>query len=372
MRILIISSYSESLINFRGDLLNAFKNRGHQVVTLGPDNNGVFEERLKMLGCTYRAYYLNRTGLNPFNDLSSIKSLLKIIREEKPDLVLSYTIKPVIYGSIAASWAGVPHIYSMITGLGWAFNPPVSLKQRIIQSIVKKLYAYALRKNKAVIFQNPDDQNDFIKNEIVSPDITHRVYGSGVDLNHYTYFLPSTNPISFVFMGRFVRDKGIVEFIRACNQIYLNYPNTRFHLVGWSDTNPSAISADMINELDNNQCITNHGQLDDVRQILSDASVFVLPSYREGTPRTALEAMAMGRPLIMADTPGCRETVVESENGFLVPAKDAAALAAAMEKFIINPDLVVVMGKKSRQIAEELYDVHRVNADILRIMGLNE
>ncbi len=370
MIILVISSYTPSLMNFRGAMLRTFVDKGHKVIAVGPDHDQKIIDGLAKWGVEFKRVSLDRNGSNPFLDLCTLVRLYNMIRKLNPDLVLSYTIKPVIYGSIAASWVGAPKIYSMITGLGWAFNSSTSLKQRIVQLFVKKLYASALRKNNGVIFQNPDDQKEFIDKKIVSPELTHRIYGSGVDLSHFQYSNPPTRPVRFLFIGRFVKDKGIVEFIKACNAVFSKHPKTVFHLVGWHDSNPGSLTVNAINELDTNHCIVNHGKLEDVRPIIIDSSVFILPSYREGTPRTALEAMAMGRPLIMADTPGCRETVIGGENGFLVPAKDTDALVAAMEKFINNPEMIEPMGKKSRQIAEELYDVHKVNADIMRILGL--
>jgi glycosyltransferase involved in cell wall biosynthesis len=371
MKILVIGSYAKSLTNFRGSMLRAFRDKGHDVVALAPDYNKEVEETLSAWGVQYVTAYINRTGTNPLQDIRTLLALRKAIKQIQPDIVFNYTIKPVIYGSIAAGWCGTRKVYSMITGLGWVFNEDLSLKGRLLRNIIVRLYRYAARKNNGLIFQNPDDRRVFVNAGIVPENKTHRIYGSGVDVTHFACTQPPESPIRFLFIGRLIREKGLMEYIEACRFLKQKYPDIKCDILGRIDTNPGGIGAEELASFSAKKAVSFHGQQNDVRPFLQQSSVFVLPSYYgEGTPRTALEAMATGRPLVMADSPGCRETVVEGENGFLVPVKDPVALARAMEKFIKTPNLIAPMGKKSRKIAEEKYDVHKVNQDIIRILGL--
>jgi glycosyltransferase involved in cell wall biosynthesis len=371
MKILIISSQSNSLITFRGNLIKTFIEKGHNVIAYAPGFSAQEKNTLVSWGTTCEEIYLNRTGTSIINDLKTLGTIYRKINTHRPHLVLAYTVKPVLYGSIAASWAGVPKIYSMITGLGWTFNTNTGFKEKFLRRMIGFLYKVAAKRNNALIFQNPDDQSLFIKLGIINKEKTHRICGSGVDISHYSYSVPKHNPVRFLFIGRLIKEKGLLEFIEACRVLKKKYPDIQCDVLGRIDTNPGGVTAEELESYSAARTVNFYGQQKDVRPFLQQSSVFVLPSYYgEGTPRTALEAMATGRPLVMADSPGCRETVVEGENGFLVPVKDPVALAKAMEKFIKNPGIITPMGKKSRKIAEEKYDVHKVNQDIIRILGL--
>lgn len=371
MKVLVIGAYTKSLITFRGHMLRIFYVKGHEVIAIAPDSNEEVETTLAEWGVQYVNVFFKRVGSCPIQDMQSLWALYTTIKRIKPDLVFSYTIKPVIYGSIAASWAGVPKIYSMITGLGWTFNSAPGIKGKLLRRMVIQLYKISAKRNNALIFQNPDDQNLFIQLGIVKPGKTHRIYGSGVDLSHYSYSTPPLDPVRFLFIGRLIKEKGLLEFVEACRILKSQYPDIQCDVLGRLDTNPGGITTECLTAYSEAEIVKFHGQQEDVRPFLEQASVFVLPSYYgEGTPRTALEAMATGRPLIMGDSPGCRETVKGGENGFLVPVRNPAALAVLMEKFITNPDFITPMGQKSRQIAEEKYDVHKVNQDIIKILGL--
>lgn len=370
MRILVISSYSKSLINFRGPLIQSIADKGHEVITAGPDYNSGVNEALSKVGVQYITYHLQRTGTNLLSDIKSYYSLKKLIRKVQPDLVLSYTIKPVIYGSLAAKVLGVEKVYAMITGLGSAFDSHQSMKSSLISKITETLYSKALNNIDGVIFQNPDDRQAFVDKKLVTQESSFRVHGSGVDID---YFMPAdavTDSIRFLFIGRLIKDKGIKEFIEAAQLVIKDYPKTEFHIVGWADDNPSGISKKEIEEWKEYDFLKFHGKVEDVRPYIKESSVFVLPSYREGTPRTALESMAMAKPLIITDAPGCRETVKEGINGFLVPVQNSSKIAEAMETFIKNPKLIEQMGKESRRFAEEVYDVRKVNEEIHQILGL--
>ncbi len=367
-KVVIISQYSPSLIIFRGDLIRAMVELGHKVVCLGPEAG--YKQPLQELGADYRQIPLHRTGLNPLKDVKTIFSLRKALKEIKPDIVFSYTVKPIVYGSIAAHLAGVRQMYAMITGLGYVFIGQ-TFKQRLLTQIVAFLYRRGLKYNQVVFFQNPDDLHLFVSKGIVPKTAKPvLVNGSGVNIEKFAFAPPKLLPVTFLLIARLIKDKGILEYVESARLLKQKYPDARFQLLGPLDINPAAITQEQLERWTKEGIIEYLGKTNDVRPYIADASVFVLPSYREGTPRSVLEAMSMGRPIITTDAPGCRETVIDGKNGFLVPVKDIDALKSAMEKFIQEPDLISQMGKQSRIIAEEKYDVRKVNRAILQEMGL--
>jgi glycosyltransferase involved in cell wall biosynthesis len=367
--IAIISPYTRSLINFREDLIKDLVRLNYKVIALGP-NEG-FEKNIKEMGAEFRQYYLQRTGLNPLSELKSIVSLTKILKKIKPDIVFSYAIKPSIYGSIAAVLNRVPKKYSMITGLGYTFTGK-SIQQKILQWLLKTLFKISFRFNNVVFFQNSDDLEDFKKMSIITDNIkTKVVNGSGVNIHLYYKTQPVLKPISFLLIARLIWDKGIKEFVEAAKILKEKYPEVEFKILGRFDTNPNAVKKNDIDDWVRQGFIKYLGETKDVRPFISKCSVYVLPSfYREGNPRSILEAMSMGKPIITTDTPGCRETVKEGENGFLVPIKNSIELVNAMEKFVLDTKKIVKMGKRSREKAENRYDVRKVNKAILEAMEL--
>ncbi len=370
MKIVVIAGLAESLINFRGVLLDAWVEEGHKVIACAPGEHADIAVKLQAMGIVYQPLRLKRTSINPIRDLRALAELTIFLIRSRPDIVFSYTIKPVIYGSISAGLVGIPHIFSMITGLGYTFMG-ATLKQRLINLGVQRLYRFALARNQAVFFQNPDDLSLFVNSRLVrNSSEPVLINGSGVDLTYFSRTSHVVKPLAFLLIARLIRDKGIIEYVEAARILKKRYPGTFFRLLGPFDSNPSAIPESQVKIWQCEGAVEYLGVSDDVRPFLADASVYVLPSYREGTPRTVLEAMAMGRPIVTTDAPGCRETVKEGENGFLVPVKDVGALVDAMEKFIRQPELIEKMGLRSREIAEEKYDVHKVNAVIMRTMGL--
>lgn len=373
-KILVLGSHAESLIIFRQDMLKAFALQ-HEVVACIPEGKTSaitysVQEKLQAIGVRCRFIKLDRTGLNPYYDLGTIYALYKLFKQEKPDQVFAYTGKPVIFGSIAAKLAGVPQIYSMITGLGSYFIH-TDFKSRIVRGLMSSLYKVALSFNTKVFFQNPDDIADFAQHQIFN-DYKRTVLtnGSGVNLDHFNAIPLPQDKISFLLTCRFILAKGVLEYLRAAEQIKQQYPHVEFLLVGWYETKAEAIQPTVIQEYVDKGIVKYLGKLEDVRPALAQTSVFVLPSYREGTPKTVLEAMACGRAIITTDVPGCRETVVIGENGLLVPARDIASLHAAIEKFIINPTMITNMGQRSREIAVAKYDVKQVNRVIIEAMEL--
>lgn len=371
-RILIVAGLHSSLINFRGSLIKALCDAGMEVHAAAPrlTSNPMVMEKLNKWGVTCHDIYLQRAGINPATDIFGLLNLFHLIRVIRPDTFLGYTIKPVIYGTIATWLANVPNRFTLITGLGYAFTGESVGSRKFIQMIAKKLYALALSKSKLVFFQNPDDQALFKQLNILKPSIpSFVVNGSGVNISEYE---PAPLPAQprFLLIARLLGDKGVREYAQAAKQIKNSHPEVSFDLVGWIDENPDAIKQQELDAWVQEGIINYLGKLTDVRPAISTCSVYVLPSYREGTPRTVLEAMAMGRPIITTDAPGCKETVIHKKNGYLVPVKSVDSLVVAMEAFINNPELVNTMGKKSREMAEEKYDVNKVNAVMLREMGI--
>lgn len=312
---------------------------------------------------------MNKNGINPISDLKYFFSLHKLFRREKPDAILAYTIKPVIYGSIAAWGAKVKNINAMITGVGYLFIS-TTFKAKILKSITKKIYSIALGCAHRVIFQNPDDLKEFTENKLVNKEKVGLVNGSGVDMNK---FRPTEFPKETVFfmLARLLYSKGVKEYLEAAKIVKNKYSNVKFLLLGNIVHNmQDAVIEDDIKEFVNSGVVELLPETNDVAKVYAQSSVFVLPSYREGTPRSVLEAMAMGRPIITTDVPGCRETVVDNENGFLIPVKDIEALANAMEQFVSNPQLIKRMGEKSLQYCSEKFEVGNVNKKMLKLMNI--
>lgn len=369
-RVMVVGGLADSLINFRGPLLRRLVAEGHDVTACAPDAGAGVRRELAALGVSYRHVPIQRAGMNPMRDVGTVRALTALYREVQPDLVLTYTIKPVIYGSLAARLSGVPRICSLITGLGYSFGN-ATLRQRALNPVVRSLFRFALAHNEVVFFQNPDDLRQFVDAGLASDRQAVLVNGSGVDLEHFRVApLPEGTP-TFLLTTRLLWEKGVGEYVEAARSLKAKYPAARFRLLGPLDPNPAAVSRAQLDAWSAEGVIEYLGSTDDVRPAIADTSVFVLPSaYREGTPRSILEAMAMGRAIITTDAPGCRETVRGDENGFLVPMSDSIALASAMERFLRDPGLVAPMGARSRAIAEEKYDVHLVNRVMMRAMGL--
>ena len=378
MKFLMISSFLPSVLNFRGKLLEAISSRGYEIHIMAPDLKRFPEEVAKLRALGYLVYRIpmHRTETNPVYDLKTLFILYRIIKKIKPDAVLSYTIKPVIYGILAAWMANVPQRFALITGLGYAFQNIETGERSIFQKIVHGLYAQALKHAHKVFFQNPDDLKLFQDMALIDSDKpTVVVNGSGVSVQDFNIIpLPQNKygqiRVSFLLIARLLGDKGVREYAEAARIIKMKYSDVEFHLVGWIDDNPSAISQKELNAWVSQKVVQYWGKLTDVRTAIAESSVYVLPSYREGTPRTVLEAMAMGRAIITTDAPGCRETVQHGMNGYLVAVKSVEELVQAMLCFIEEPKLIKKMGDTSREIALNKYDVDQVNKHIISEMSL--
>ena len=370
-KIVIIASCSEGFFRLRRQLAIRMMQIGYKVYVIFPiDSDPVYTEKTSSLGINCIETTMQRQGMNPIKDFKTFLDIYKVLKKLQPDIVFSYTAKPVIYGSSAAKLAGIPKIYSLINGLGYAFIGN-TIKDRIIKLIASYLYRIGLCFNEKVFFQNPDDKALFFENKIIArTKKTIIVNGSGVDISYFAKEPLSNKQLSFLLMSRLMRDKGIYEFIEAVRIIKKKYPQIIFRIAGWICSNPSAIKQSEFNAWIEEGLIKFYGRLEDVRPAIKNCSVCVLPSYREGTPRAVLEAMSMGRAIITTDTAGCRETVENGVNGFLVPVRNATKLADAIERFILNPGLIEKMGFNSRRIAEKKYDVNLVNQKIISELEL--
>lgn len=373
MKILIVGSVVESLEGFRGQFIDEIVGRGHEVHVAAPafKYSSDVASRFKKKGVNVHNLFLIRTGLNPFADLLTFLNLFCLLCRIRPDCVFSYTVKPVIYSSLAARLIGVPNIYALITGVGYAFSSFPSRHSKLVNFIVSRLYRLSISCVKKVFFQNPDDALLFKNLGIVSSKSRIVIVnGSGVDLNSFAFSPQPPGPVHFILISRLLVSKGVREYLTAAARVKLLYPDVRFSLAGWFDKNPDSIEAAELDALVQAGTVSFLGRLSDVRPAIVACSVYVLPSYREGTPRTVLEAMSMGRAVITTDAPGCRETVVDGDNGFLVPVRSVDALVNAMAHFIIAPTLAARMGRRGRQLAEHKYDVHKVNSVMLKEMGI--
>lgn len=310
---------------------------------------------------------LDRKGTNPFKEMFLLVEFLRIYKEIKPDVVVHFTIKPNIWGSIACGILGIPSV-AVITGLGYTFT-----QKTYLTFLVKQLYRVALKKTSRVIFQNPDDKALFVKSGIISGDKAKVIYGSGADI---VFFRPNRTDhrkhekFTFVYVGRLLMDKGLYHLAKATKILKNKGKDFEVLLVGEIDReNPSSVSESTLKEWKSSGLVKNVGFVEDVRPFLATADCFVLPSYREGIPMAILEAMAMGKPIITTDAPGCRETVIDGVNGFLVKPKDTLSLAQAMERILNLPkEELERIGRESRKIAVEKFSLEKVINEYITVI----
>lgn len=359
--ILFLGADAAYLHAFRGALMRAFLSRSYRVVAvaavIGDFDATVFED----MGVTFRSWPLKKAALDPVADLGPVVSLWNILRQERPDVLFAHTIKAVIYGLVLARLAGVPRRTAMIPGLGYAFTEGGGWKRRIVRAIARIGYRVALSGAHQVIFQNADDREALRLQGALPPGVpTGLVNGSGVDMNCFVPAPWPAGPPTFLMVARLLRDKGVYDYVEAARIVRRAVPDARFVLVGAADSNPAAVGQDEVDGWVAEGLIDAQGHVADTRAAYASCHVFVLPSYREGTPRTNLEAMAMARAIITTDAPGCRETVVDGENGRLVPVRDHDALAEAMTALARDPDRAEQMGRAGRVLCNARFELHEV------------
>jgi glycosyltransferase involved in cell wall biosynthesis len=379
-KIAIIGSTAYNLYNFRKDFILACLQYGHQVYAFVSEYDDQWLDRIKNLGVIPVTYQLSRGGLNPLADLRSTFQLAKKIKEIQPDIVFSYSTKPVIYATLAASKTKVPYIYGMIEGLGSPFTihkKGQSLKTKLIRFIQVSLYRLAFPYLDKIIFLNHDDPKDLVHRY----NISHKknaieVLGPiGLNLKDYIYTKwDEQNNLSFIFIARLIAEKGIFEYLEAASIIKKKYPAVSFKIIGALDTeNPTGLKQTELDQLIAMGIIEYDGFVTDVDQRIRNSGVFVLPSYyREGIPRSTQEAMAIGRPVITTDVPGCKETVIEGVTGFLIPKWDVAVLVRKMIHFIENPEQVNTMGYQGYLYAKKKFDADLINHKLLQMLDINQ
>ncbi len=373
-QILIISSELFSVINFRSSLIEYLIDRGHKVTVLAPkdkyDNDNAIQ-KLRSIGVVFKDYSLSRAGLNPFKDYLSYRSIRIIISQCKPDIIIANSAKPIIYAGIAMSYFPKIRFFPLITGLGYGFTEGGSIKRKIIHQLMIILYRKGLKRAASIIFQNPDDEKLFYKLKIILKNMsTHIVHGSGVDLDLYPFSPLPKKPI-FLMLARLLIDKGVREYVESARIVKARFPKAIFQLAGRQDSNPSGIDSNELKFWIKEGYIQYLGEISPVQKIIASCRFYVLPSYREGTPRSVLEAMATGRPVITTDTPGCRETVIHGKNGLLVSPRNSNSLASAMIQLLEETeDKIQIMGKESFILIKNKYDVGKVNESIVNIMNL--
>ncbi|WP_417248561.1 glycosyltransferase family 4 protein [Celeribacter sp.] len=371
MKIAVVTSQASSLLNFRGPLLTEMCKRGYEVLTFAPNIDELTRNDLVAMGVTPIETSMSRSGLNPLRELAVIFELWRLLLKHKPDVCFAYFIKPVIYGAIAAWFARVPRRYGLIEGLGFAFTSTSSVDRRRerVQKAITLLSRFTLKRLNRVIFLNPDDRREFIERRLVDAEKTDLLGGIGLDLDAWSPVPPPKNEVTFIVVARLLRDKGISEFAAAARLLRTDYPEARFVLLGGRDENPAAIPQADVDAWVAEGLIEWKGHVPS-KPWFEKANIFVLPSYREGVPLSTQEAMALGRPVITTDVPGCRETVINGRNGFMVPPRDPVALAAAMRHFLEQPEDIATMGAESRKMAEEQFNVHAQNDKLLSFLGL--
>lgn len=368
MKVVVLSSFTTSLFWFRIDMMKSFLDAGYEVLAVGDAPESEWTESFQELGIRYQQIPVRRNGTNPLHDLKTLRALHKLLKEENPDKIFAYQAKTVIYGGIAANMLGIRDFYPMIAGVGSVFLGD-GLKKKLVRSILVAEYKLGLRNAPKIFFQNRDDLAVFTSHKILPESKAVMINGSGVNIDK---FIPTALPenVSFLCISRLIRDKGVCEYLDAAREIHKRHPEIRCVLVGPFDTNPSAIKPEDLQPYIEDGSIEYVGEQKDVYPYLRDCTAYVLPSYHEGTPKTVLEAMASGRPTITTDAPGCRETVEDGVNGYLVPVKDVDAIVEAMEKIIANPVKTAEMAQTARRIAEEKYDVNKVNQKIKQTMHI--
>lgn len=376
MKVIVIGTVASSFYGFRADLIRAMREKQYTVYAFTSEYTDSDLKKIESLGAIPMTYELNRGGVNPLSDIVATYKLSKKIREIKPDLVFSYFSKPVIFGTIAAKLAKVPKIIGMLEGLGYTFTEQpegLAKKTELIKKVQVLLYKFALPQLDKLIFLNPDDPKDLIDEYAINVRKVKVLGGIGLNLKEYPY-QPINNiqqPINFLFIGRLLKEKGIHDFLNAAKIVKEKYPETQFTVLGAID--PYNLGALMQSELDkliSSNIIDYPGHVDSVKDWIANSDVFVLPSYREGVPRSTQEAMAIGRAVITTDVPGCRETVVDGVNGFIVPRWNPEALADKMIYFIEHPEKIQTMGEASHEIAIEKFDANKVNQKLMGILGL--
>ena len=366
-RILLFANTDWYLYNFRLSLAKDLRAKGHEVILLSPP--GSFQELLQGDGFQWIPFELSRQSINPFGEVVAIWRLFRLYYKIQPDIVHHFTIKPVIYGSMAAHWTRITGIINSITGLGHLFIN-TDRATRLLRTIASRLYRMNLYGTQ-VIFENPEDRDIFIQKRLIKAEQSHLILGTGVDVDKYRPTHRSNEIPVVLFSSRMLVTKGLLEYIEAARSLRQKGLNARYAIAGKTDPgNPASIPEEQIVALQQSEMLEWWGWQDDMPAALARADIFCLPSYREGVPNALLEAAASGLSIVTTDVPGCRDVVTNGVNGWLVPVKNADALANALETLITNPELRRKMGNAGREIAKNQFSMAKVNRETLAIYDL--
>ena len=365
MKLLVLSSNLRSLINFRLAFLQKLLHNGHEIIAGAPCQNTVYEQTLVKHNITTNYVPLSKASINPLCDLLYLFKLISLIRREKPKAVFAYTMKPVIFGMLAAHITRRPFKFVMITGLGYSFAQR-GLKHLTLRILLVGFLKVVLKNVDAVFFQNSDDLRYFKLHNIGPKNKCFKVNGSGVDLKAFPYIVkPVRNEVQFLMVSRLIKAKGILEFCKAAKRSSSLINNCRWKIVGGLDgDNPDSLSQIELAFIRDETPVELVDYTDNVLNFYRACDIFVLPSYREGLPRSVLEAMAVGRAIITTNVPGCRETVENNRNGILVEPRSVNKLEEAMVKLATDKQLIMEMGKESRKIAESKFCSIKVSEDM--------
>lgn len=361
MKIFLLTTKSETVLTFRKGLIEELKQRGFRVSVIAHDRER--EEDIKALGVSFYCVRQNNRGLNPFAILQYQKTIRQILEKEAPDIVFTFQIKPNTIGVQAAKAAGVEKIFCMVEGAGDVFNNQ-SVKWKLIRLVVCRLYRNAFRSAEKVFFLNTDDRTEFQERKLVTSGQSELVHGIGVDLEHFAC-KPIKHDRTFLMIARMLKNKGVLDYCKCARLVKQRYPDAVFNYLGAEGT----LTQDDIREYLDDGSVCYLGTTKDVRPSLEACTAFLLPScYREGLPMSIMEAEAIGRCIITCDNVGCRDTVVEGYNGYLVSCGDYEALAQRCIQLIQQPELAVQMGANSRIFAQEHFDQKRINEKLLEFL----
>ncbi len=388
MKVLVLTADANTLIYHRGDLIRDLAAHGCQVVTSAAEDYEHVQKFVQSLGARHVPIRMVRSRVNLLKDWITWLDMFRLFRREKPDALFAYTIKSVVYGCVVARLAGVPKVYALLPGLGFTFVKPETLKQTLVQWISKALHRFALKRADVIFMQNRDDVQLFSEMRMLPRGVpVHVTAGSGVNLEEYPNVPLDGNAgiaagrIRFVLVSRLLISKGVCVFAEAARRIKLRHPQADFHLVGPFDPNPNRVTEEEVEQWVKEGTLTHHGMVKDIPSLLKTMHVFCLPTwYREGVPHASLEALSTGLPIITTDSVGARECVADAtthtgvvkqgRNGFQCPPRDVDAVVQAMQHLLDHPDQIAGMGRASRQLAEDVFDVRFVNQIILRAMAV--
>lgn len=372
MKIAFITHKTNNLIKARGKLIEDIIKRGHKVFVICPkeDMDEKKEEKLKKMGVTYKTMFFHRTSVGLLNNIKILKNLVKILKEEKPDMVFSYTIKPIIFGSIAARIAKVDKIYSLITGMGYNYSKN-TIRIRFIRVFCNIGYRIALPFNTKVIFQNKEDKEELTKKGYIKETQAEIIDGSGVNMEIFKKAPLPKEEFIVLMISRMLDVKGVIEFCEAAEIVKKKYTHIRFIHIGEEDNTYRGVPARILQPYIEKDIVEFHGRKNNVAEYIANSTVVVLPSYlREGIPRVLIESLAVGRPIITTNIRGCKETVKEGINGFLIPIKNSKILADKLTYMIEHQEILPQMAEESYKYAKERFELSKINKKMIEIMDL--